>query len=560
MKYPIPENALEQHTAVIGKTGAGKSYAIRGIVETLLGNNKRVCIVDPKGDWWGLKSSANGKSEGFPVVIFGGEHADIPINSHCGAQVAELIATGNRPCILDFGGWMPGERTKFWIDFAAGIFRFNNAPLWLVIDECHNFAPQGKVLDPDAGKCLHWTNRLGSEGRGRGLRIIMASQRPQKVHKDFLTCAETLIAMRVIHPLDKAPIKDWLDGAGDKEKSSTILSDLPMMVRGEAWAWSPEIRFFDKITFPKIRTYDSFAAPTLEGKLTPKGWASVDLDEVKSGLELVIQEAKANDPKELKRRIAELEKELAGKSVPVQKIEPFKDEDRAAVSKVASDIERARGEMEHLSGHFQALVDESIEIRKRLDSIECSFNKPKIVNVIHSINSESISKSAFQTLNRKSENTGGSGLGKCERAILTALAQYSPRSRTLNQIAILTGYSKNSGSFNNSMSKLRTAGFINRGQDVQITEDGKRALGSWDPLPTGSELQELWCNRLGKCEREILKCLLWCYPNCKPVDEIAIDTGYSRSSGSFNNSMSKLRTLELITKGSPARASEDFFQ
>lgn len=99
MKYPIPEQALEQHTAVIGKTGAGKSYAIRGIVETLLDGNKRVCIVDPKGDWWGLKSSANGKLEGFPVVIFGGEHADVPINSHCGAQVAELIATGNRRSI-----------------------------------------------------------------------------------------------------------------------------------------------------------------------------------------------------------------------------------------------------------------------------------------------------------------------------------------------------------------------------------------------------------------------------------------------------------------------------
>lgn len=281
---------------------------------------------------------------------------------------------------------------------------------------------------------------------------------------------------------------------------------------------------------------------------------------MKSGLELVIEEAKANDPKELKRRINELEKEVADKSAPAQKIEPFTEEDRAIVSKITVDIERARGEMEHLSGHFQALVEESIEIRKRLYSIEWSFKNQRIATGVPLIVKEMVKTNVAKLVERKSENADRSGLGKCERAILTALAQYSPRSRTLNQIAILTGYSKNSGSFNNSMSKLRTAGFINRGQQVQITEDGKQALGSWEPLPTGVELQELWCSRLGKCEREILKCLLRCYPNCKPVEEIAIDTGYSKSSGSFNNSMSKLRTLELITRGSLARASEDFFQ
>jgi len=58
---------------------------------------------------------------------------------------------------------------------------------------------QGKVLDVDAGKMLHWSNRLASEGRGKGIALLAASQRPQKVHKDFLTSCETLIAMRVIH-------------------------------------------------------------------------------------------------------------------------------------------------------------------------------------------------------------------------------------------------------------------------------------------------------------------------------------------------------------------------
>ena len=35
--HPIPDAALAQHMAILGKTGSGKSYATRGIVERLLG-------------------------------------------------------------------------------------------------------------------------------------------------------------------------------------------------------------------------------------------------------------------------------------------------------------------------------------------------------------------------------------------------------------------------------------------------------------------------------------------------------------------------------------------
>jgi hypothetical protein len=139
-----------------------------------------------KGDWWGLKSSADGKRAGYPVIIFGGEHADVPINALSGKHVAELVATGNRPFIIDLGGWMVGERTRFFIDFASTFFRHTRGPRHLAIDEVHNFAPQGKVHDPDAGKMLHWANRLASEGAGKGITLLSASQRPQKVHKDYL--------------------------------------------------------------------------------------------------------------------------------------------------------------------------------------------------------------------------------------------------------------------------------------------------------------------------------------------------------------------------------------
>ncbi len=64
----IPEAALQQHLAVLGKTGSGKTFAVKGIVEHLLAEQKRVGIVDPTGAWCGLLSSRDGKCAGFPIL------------------------------------------------------------------------------------------------------------------------------------------------------------------------------------------------------------------------------------------------------------------------------------------------------------------------------------------------------------------------------------------------------------------------------------------------------------------------------------------------------------
>jgi DNA helicase HerA-like ATPase len=40
MSLKIPNEAFEQHMIVLGKTGAGKSYTLRGLIERLLRNIK----------------------------------------------------------------------------------------------------------------------------------------------------------------------------------------------------------------------------------------------------------------------------------------------------------------------------------------------------------------------------------------------------------------------------------------------------------------------------------------------------------------------------------------
>ena len=66
---------------------------------------------------------------------------------------------------------MVGERTRFWIDFASTLFKLTLGMRWLVVDEVHNFAPKGKIMDPDAGKAGR-VQRAASSRSARSLPSI----------------------------------------------------------------------------------------------------------------------------------------------------------------------------------------------------------------------------------------------------------------------------------------------------------------------------------------------------------------------------------------------------
>jgi DNA helicase HerA-like ATPase len=66
---------LDERVAIVGTSGSGKTYAAKGLVELLLTSAARICVVDPLGVWWGLRSSADGITPGFPVIVFGGRLA-----------------------------------------------------------------------------------------------------------------------------------------------------------------------------------------------------------------------------------------------------------------------------------------------------------------------------------------------------------------------------------------------------------------------------------------------------------------------------------------------------
>lgn len=97
----LPDSILDDRLAIVGTSGAGKTYAAKGLVERLLSTSARICIVDPLGVWYGLRVEADGKAPAFPVAIFGGRHGDLPISEAAGALIGQAVATTNASCVID---------------------------------------------------------------------------------------------------------------------------------------------------------------------------------------------------------------------------------------------------------------------------------------------------------------------------------------------------------------------------------------------------------------------------------------------------------------------------
>lgn len=584
----IPVGLLEQHIIALGKTGSGKSSKLRVFVEQLLKAGEPVVIIDVKGDWWGLKSSADGKHAGLPLVIFGGKHADLPLNAAAGKELAEVVCTGNRPCIIDVRGLSHRERSGFFIDFASTAYRVNKGKRYLVISEVHNFAFKGKVFSPQAGEMLHWANTLASEGRGLGITLLADSQRGQKVHNDFLTSMETLIACKVIHKSDRDAIKDWIDGCADISVGKAVLESLAQLKKPEAWMWCPEIDYGpERVVFPLFETYDSFKPQQIDMPAKLKGWAAVDLEELKGRLSAMVEEAAANDPLDLKKQIAALQRELADAQVKKLHVEPDVPLIEAAehrgyeagFAEGQSEAIRAHGVgfsngwkacagaisprlieltarnaqfSEHLEAACHALINPPDTVQA--DRSETFMPAPRPAPPPPARHDPALSKPPVEKISR----IGNGVLPKAQSAILSVLAQF-PAGRSRSQVAILSGYSAKSSSFDNALGAVRSAGYVNKsGDPIQITAAG-RAVANFEPLPKGRALQDYWLGKLGKAERALLSALIKHYPHSYGRDDLAQQAQYSAISSTFDNALGRLRSLELVERGANIRAAKELF-
>lgn len=542
MKYPIPELALKESVAIIGRTGSGKTYAAKGAVERLLDDGARICIIDPTGVWWGLRSSADGEKPAFPVIVFGGDHADVKIADTSGAALAQLLAGQNLPSIIDLSEFTMGARVRFMTPFLDELYRGNRTPITLIVDEADLFAPQRAL--PDQTVMLSRMEQIVRRGRVRGFRPWLITQRPAELHKSVLSQANTLIAMQLTAPQDRDAVGAWIEGQADRDEGKKVLADLPRLKKGEGWVWSPSHDVLERVRFPAIKTFDSSQTPEDGQQLPAVELATINLSAVSESLRAVETEIAANDPRALKARIADLERQIAARGPQI---------DPAALSE-AEERGYRRG-MQRAQLDFDSVRTHIMQARSILENAQAMT---EIERVPTSPAARSPAPAPAERRAPAVQRGPGDAMPKAERLILTALAQY-PQGRKKAQVAILTGYAVNGGAFNNSLGALRSKGYITRGEPIQTMEAGLRALGDYEPLPHGRALLEHWLSNLGKAEKLVLQALADAYPRTLTKQQVANAAGYEASGGAFNNALGRLRTLELIRGRGDIRASEELF-
>lgn len=561
MTEVIPGGALAQHVAILGKTGSGKTSTAKLAIEQVVAAGARICVLDPiKSDWWGLISSADGKSAGLPFHILGGPRGHVPLHENAGKPIGELVASGALPLsILDMADFPAGGLQRFFVDFAAVLIRRMRGVLYLVIEEAHEFAPKERTGFDKENLAIHFAKKLATAGRSKGIRLVLLSQRTQSLHNALLGSCDTLIAHRFTAPADQAPVVKWLQANVEPEIAKKVAWSMSSLKTGEGWICSGEARIFEQRKFPRIQTYDNTATPTGDADAQHDvATAAVDLERLRAVVGDAVRDAEANDPQALHAEIARLKRELAFKPGAGAETPSQVAEREAAHARDTSDAyERGRADtLEQVRSQAEALerlATGALDTAKALKA-------PTFVPSTRTRAREEEKRPTKPDITAPRIPSHNYHPPRREAKILNALAeleQLGVAQPERVQVAFLAGYTHiSSKGFANAIGAARSDGLIEYPATgrIALTAEGRR-LAKAPPKPSiPAELQDRLLRLLGGVHARVLQPLIAAYPKPIERDDLAGRAGYTHTaSKGFANAIGRLRSLGFIDYPTPGR-------
>lgn len=230
----LPLEIVTATLAILANRGGGKSAVAHRLVELMHGAGLPVVVIDIKGDWWGIRSSADGTSPGLPFYIFGGDHGDLPLEPTAGELLADLIVDDRIPAVLDLSHMSKTQARGFATAFAERLYHRNRDPLHVVIEEADVLVPQR--ASAATARLLGAMEDLAKRGRQRGIGMTLCSQRAQETAKSVLDLMETVILLRTTGPRSIKAVLDWISVNADQDDTTarTVISSLPSLPPGPA--------------------------------------------------------------------------------------------------------------------------------------------------------------------------------------------------------------------------------------------------------------------------------------------------------------------------------------
>lgn len=556
--FNLPVDVITSKIAILAQSGAGKSTTAADLVEELLKAGQQVVILDPKGDWYGLRSSVDGKSAGFPVTVFGGLHGDLPLYPESGVLVANLIVSEGISAVLDVSDFdSDAQRHRFTTDFALAFYKAkqrSKSPVLFVIEEADESCPQ-QMVEPTEARMVGAIKRIAKLGRFCGIGVLMVSQRAADVNKKILSQMQILVAMRTWHETDLKAIKAALKDQVPKDLFDEIMAALPSLETGEGYVVAPHLKLKVKVRFRPRETFDAGETPKVgQARREAKVLAAVKLQELRDRMAIEVERAKADDPKQLREELKKangevqrLQRELQSRPTgPPKVIERV-----VTVEKVPARAKRAFAKLQGAMGELDLALEEPDVIKAE----QARAADKAVVQVVAQAPGSRFPHVRVQPPRpppaARPPSEGGVD-GPAQRILdaLVDLEGIGVSEPEQELVAFLAGYTHlRSKGFTNPRGALNSAGHVRYADGRLALTDSGRALAKKEPAAVDDEaLQARVCQLLGGATERILRPLIETYPGGIPRPDLAEQAGYGhvRSKG-FTNALGRLRTLGFIT-------------
>lgn len=525
---------LETRLLIQANSGGGKSYLLRKFLEETHGKVQQI-VLDLEGEFSTLR-------EKYDYLLIG-KDGDVSINIKSAELLAKKLLELNVSTIIDLYELKHHERILFVKRFLDSMI---NSPkeLWhhcvVIVDEAHIFCPE-----KGQAESMPAVIDLMTRGRKRGFCGILATQRLSKLHKDAAAECNNKLMGRTGLDIDMKRVSEELGFTSKADMLS--LRDLDA---GEFFAFGTAIsNKIIKVKIGEVKTTHPRAGNKIIKAETPPTEKIKKLLEKLNDLPQKAEE-ELRTIEDYKKKLRELSGKLRQKPIPeLDEAELAKRigvAEKRAYASAEKQISSQRAEYERTIRVLQSKVEKIGEIvgqkvtAQKIHRFEVP--KPAPTKIVFKPQKPAVSEV---------RDTEDVQLDRCARAIYSLLASNPDREFSKSLTGVLTGYSHRSGGFNNSISRLRSFNLIHKHGDTLkadskvLRDDLIDTSQSWDV--------KSWINKLGKCPKEIFNVIVENPEQEFTKEELGEQTGYSSSSGGFNNAISRLNSLGLIIRGTEGR-------
>lgn len=534
----LPPEAVTETFAILANRGAGKSSTAHLLVEQLHHAGSPVIVVDVKGDWWGIRSSADGRQPGLPLVIFGGEHGDVDLNENTsGNLIANIITEHHISAVLDLSDMSKTKARTFATTFAEQLYRRNRDPLHVVVEEADVLIPQ-RATAAVARLIGAWED-LAKRGRHRGIGMTVVSQRPQEVAKSVLDLMETVVLLRMTGPRSIRAAQDWIsvNATADDPTSGEVIKSLPTLDTGEGWVWSPAfLHTLRRVRFHKFDTFDSHATPAPgRRRVLPRTRADIDLARLRADIAST-DDASRHPPRPQppSALVIKLREQIAARDATIAML-------RQRIEVLESRPELPPDLAHTLTAAHDHLSAALAQLSSTTPAIVPSAPSPDTPNLLQPNDNDTPQQPATTLPPTEPRFRAGA-----ERMIM-ALGRMAPLRLTKTQWGTAAKMKPNSGTFATYLSELRNAGLIDQSTaGFTLTAAGFAHIGGHPTPMTASELQHHYLTVLRRGAARMLQLVIDAYPAGIDRQHLAESAGLSSTSGTFATYLSDLRRNGLI--------------